>query len=53
MAGGDQPGSTHGVGIDDNIVTASIFAVLSGINRIAARDEAIVADLNCRTLQAA
>ncbi len=53
MAGGDQPGSTHGVGIDDNIVTASIFAVLSGINRIAARDEAIVADLNRRTLQAA
>ncbi|HNF67669.1 MAG TPA: 2-isopropylmalate synthase, partial [Plasticicumulans sp.] len=53
MAGGDQPGSTHGVGIDDNIVTASIFAVLSGINRIAARDEAIVADLDRRTLQAA
>lgn len=53
MAGGDQPGSTHGVGIDDNIVTASIFAVLSGINRIAARDEAIVADLNRCTLQAA
>jgi 2-isopropylmalate synthase len=53
MAGGDQPGSTHGVGIDDNIVTASIFAVLSGINRIAARDEAIVADLHRRTLQAA
>jgi len=53
MSGGDQPGSTHGVGIDDNIVTASIFAVLSGINRIAARDEAIIADLNRRTLQAA
>jgi 2-isopropylmalate synthase len=39
MAGGEQAGSTHGVGIDDNIVTASILAVISGINRIAARED--------------
>jgi 2-isopropylmalate synthase len=53
MAGGDRPGSTHGVGIDGNIVTASIMAVLAGINRIAAHDEGIVQDLSRRTLQAA
>jgi len=53
MAGDDQPGSTHGVGIDDNIVTASIFAVLSGINRIAVRDGTIVQDLSRRTLHVA
>ena len=53
MSGGDQPGSTHGVGIDENIVTASIMAVLSGINRIAARDESIVQDIAPNTLRAA
>ena len=53
MSGGDQPGSTHGVGIDENIVTASIMAVLSGINRIAARDESIVQGIAPNTLRAA
>lgn len=49
----DRPGSTHGVGIDTNIITASILAVLSGINRIAARDASIVQDLSRRALQVA
>jgi 2-isopropylmalate synthase len=49
----DQPGSTHGVGIDTNIITASILAVLSGINRIAARDASVVQDLSRRVLQVA
>ena len=31
-----RPGSLHGVGLDANIVTASIRAVLSGINRLMA-----------------
>ncbi|MCK6407285.1 MAG: 2-isopropylmalate synthase [Rhodocyclaceae bacterium] len=53
MAGGEQPGSTHGVGIDDNIVTASIFAVISGINRIAARDADIIQDIVPHALRAA
>jgi 2-isopropylmalate synthase len=53
MSVDNMPGSTHGVGIDSNIVTASIFAVISGINRIAARDEGIVQDLSRRMLHAA
>ncbi|MBV6417278.1 MAG: 2-isopropylmalate synthase [Steroidobacteraceae bacterium] len=48
-----RPGSTHGVGIDGNIVTASIMAVLSGVNRIAARDEDIVREIARRTPHAA
>ncbi len=53
LAGGEQPGGTHGVGIDGNIVTASILAVLSGINRVAARDEAIVEGIARQSLHAA
>ena len=53
LAGGNQPGGTHGVGIDANIVTASILAVLSGINRLAARDRDLVQDLSRRPLQVA
>lgn len=32
-----QPGTLYGAGIDDNLVTASILAVISGINRLYAR----------------
>lgn len=53
LAGGNQPGGTHGVGIDANIVTASILAVISGINRLAARDRGLVQDLSRRPLQVA
>lgn len=53
LAGGNQPGGTHGVGIDANIVTASILAVLSGINRLAARDRGLVQELSRRPLQVA
>ena len=53
LAGGNQPGGTYGVGIDANIVTASILAVLSGINRLAARDRGLVQDLSRRPLQVA
>ena len=48
-----QPGSVHGVGIDANIITASILAVLSGINRVAARDAGVVQELSRRPLQVA
>lgn len=34
-----RPGSLHGVGVDANILTASIRAVLSGINRLLAATE--------------
>mgnify|MGYP000632638648 CR=1 FL=1 len=47
------PGSTHGVGIDANIVTASVLAVLSGINRVAARDAGTVQELARRPQQVA
>ena len=42
MAGADLTGSAFGVGIDANLVTASIRAVISGVNRAYARasDEA-------------
>lgn len=53
LAGGNQPGGTHGVGIDANIVTASILAVISGINRLAARDRGLVQELSRRPLQVA
>jgi 2-isopropylmalate synthase len=33
----DVPGTVFGVGIHENIVTASVLAVMSGINRICAR----------------
>jgi 2-isopropylmalate synthase len=32
------PGSAFGVGIHPNIVTASVLAILSGVNRVAARE---------------
>jgi len=35
--GGSMPGSVFGVGIHVNIVTASLLAVVSGVNRAAAR----------------
>ncbi|MBV6423543.1 MAG: 2-isopropylmalate synthase [Steroidobacteraceae bacterium] len=53
LAAADQTGSTHGVGIDGNIVTASIMAVLSGVNRLAARDAGVVREVAPRTLQVA
>ncbi len=53
LVGGNQPGGTYGVGIDANIVTASILAVLSGINRLAARDRGLVQELSRRPLQVA
>ncbi len=53
LAGSEHPGSTHGVGIDGNIVTASIKAVLSGINRVAAREEGIVRNVAPLALHAA
>jgi len=37
MAGADVTGSAFGVGIDANLVTASIRAVISGVNRAYAR----------------
>ncbi|NMG64634.1 2-isopropylmalate synthase [Azoarcus indigens] len=37
LAGSDGSGATFGVGIHANIVTASILAILSGIDRLAAR----------------
>ncbi|MGQ7937167.1 2-isopropylmalate synthase [Paraburkholderia sp. D1E] len=37
MAGADVAGSAFGVGIDANLVTASIRAVISGVNRAYAR----------------
>ena len=37
MAGADLTGSAFGVGIDANLVTASIRAVISGVNRAYAR----------------
>jgi 2-isopropylmalate synthase len=37
MAGADVTGSAFGVGIDANLVTASIRAVVSGVNRAFAR----------------
>ncbi|MCB5191573.1 2-isopropylmalate synthase [Methylobacillus arboreus] len=37
---GDQPGTVYGAGIHDNLVTASILAVISGINRLYHRLEA-------------
>jgi 2-isopropylmalate synthase len=40
MAGPDVPGSAFGVGIDANLVTASIRAVISGVNRAYARANA-------------
>jgi 2-isopropylmalate synthase len=32
------PGTAFGIGIHPNIVTASVLAILSGVNRVAARD---------------
>lgn len=40
MAGADVAGSAFGVGIDANLVTASIRAVISGVNRAYARANA-------------
>ncbi|KAA1015907.1 2-isopropylmalate synthase [Paraburkholderia panacisoli] len=40
MAGADVAGSAFGVGIDANLVTASIRAVISGVNRAYARASA-------------
>ncbi|ASV98727.1 2-isopropylmalate synthase [Paraburkholderia aromaticivorans] len=40
MAGADVTGSAFGVGIDANLVTASIRAVISGVNRAYARANA-------------
>lgn len=37
IAGADFPGALYGVGIHANIVTASLLAILSGINRAFAR----------------
>ncbi|MFM0199851.1 2-isopropylmalate synthase [Paraburkholderia fungorum] len=40
MAGADVAGSAFGVGVDANLVTASIRAVISGVNRAYARADA-------------
>jgi len=40
MAGAEVAGSAFGVGIDANLVTASIRAVISGVNRAYARANA-------------
>jgi 2-isopropylmalate synthase len=40
MAGAQVVGSAFGVGIDANLITASIRAVISGINRAYARSDA-------------
>jgi 2-isopropylmalate synthase len=40
MAGTQVVGSAFGVGIDANLITASIRAVISGINRAYARSDA-------------
>ena len=40
MAGAEVTGSAFGVGIDANLVTASIRAVISGVNRAYARANA-------------
>ncbi|MGF6772733.1 2-isopropylmalate synthase [Paraburkholderia sp. GAS199] len=40
MAGADVAGSAFGVGVDANLVTASIRAVISGVNRAYARANA-------------
>ena len=50
MAGPDVTGSAFGVGIDANLVTASIRAVISGVNRAYAR---VNADAQARFFDAA
>ena len=40
LASDAVPGTTFGVGMDANLVTASIQAVISGVNRLHARDAA-------------
>ena len=42
LAADGVAGEVHGVGIDANIVTASVRAVLSGINRMAAQAPAVL-----------
>ena len=42
LSADDIPGEIFGVGMDANIVTASVRAVLSGINRLAAQSPAVL-----------
>ena len=44
IAGGNGGGDFYGVGIDANIVTASLKALISGINRAAVRRQALPVD---------
>jgi 2-isopropylmalate synthase len=44
LIGNGKPGDHYGVGLDTNIVTASIRAIVSGINRIQP-DVAAVTDI--------
>ena len=44
VAGGNGGGDFYGVGVDANIVTASLKALISGINRAAVRHQAIPVD---------
>lgn len=44
IAGGNGGGDFYGVGVDANIVTASLKALISGINRAAVRRQAIPVD---------
>jgi 2-isopropylmalate synthase len=50
MAGADVAGSAFGVGVDANLITASIRAVISGVNRAYAR---VSADTQARFFDAA
>ncbi|NML29733.1 2-isopropylmalate synthase [Paraburkholderia antibiotica] len=50
MAGADVSGSAFGVGVDANLVTASIRAVISGVNRAYAR---VSADAQANFFEAA
>jgi 2-isopropylmalate synthase len=45
LAGAAIPGSLHGVGIHANIVTASLLAVVSGVNRALDRMDAVTKEL--------
>ena len=47
-----MPATTFGVGIDPNIVTASIRAIVSGANRLLARAEATERETLLKGLQA-